>query len=462
MPTNTYVALDTVTLGSNSGPITFSNIPQIYNDLRLVIKGGFVDSGFMIGARVGNGSVDTGSNYSYTVLRGNNSSGSSFRKSNMVFGAMCAQGGNNLNNIITVDILNYSNTTTTKSWISRYGNATEGVDSCISLWRSTAAINTISIAECGDGGSGTFNYGNMLAGTTVSLYGIAAATQVSTAKATGGNIYYGADGYTYHTFTTSGTFTPSVALAADCLVVAGGASGGWKHGGGGGAGGLKYSAAQSLTTSGYTVTVGAGGTGVGSGSGNNGNNSVFSGSGITTITSTGGGYGGLGGQVGGAGTAGANGGSGGGGGADGSGGAGGSASPAGQGNNGAAGGNPGGAERGGGGGGAGLAGTNGSNSGNGGNGTLLYSSFAGTVTAAATSGYLAGGGGGGCRSDVSPGAGGLGGGGIGGNSDTFSSSQNGLANTGGGGGGGGRSFGSGAGSASGSGGSGVVIIRYAS
>jgi hypothetical protein len=39
MATNTYVALDTQTLGSTAGSVTFSSIPQSYTDLVLVFAG---------------------------------------------------------------------------------------------------------------------------------------------------------------------------------------------------------------------------------------------------------------------------------------------------------------------------------------------------------------------------------------------------------------------------------------
>lgn len=444
MPTNTYVALDKVTLSSNGGPIVFSNIPQTYTDLRIVLSGGFVDSGFLIGARVGNGSVDTGANYSYTTVRGNGSSATSYRKSNMVFGAFCQQGGNNLNNVITVDFLNYSNTTTYKTWISRYGNAGEGTDAGASLWRSTAAITTISIAECGDGGSGSFNYGNMLSGTTVSLYGIKAQPAYA-ALATGGTITYTV-GYAIHTFTGSGTFTPSVAIPnAQYLIVAGGGGGGSSNGttggGGGGAGGLLVGT-TSFTTSPVSITVGgAGAGGSGAGSGTAGTASSFN-----ALSATGGGYGGGTNSVGG------NGGSGGGGGT-------GTGSPLAGGTRvtgqGFAGGSSAGEiYGGGGGGGAGAVGSGGGGSsfasgGDGGVGTIS------TITGSSV--YYAGGGGGGFGSGVANGGpGGAGGGGTGGGNQ--GNPSGGTANTGGGGGGGTSSFSANSGVA---GGSGIVIIKYA-
>ena len=59
---------------------------------------------------------------------------------------------------------------------------------------------------------------------------------------------------------------------ADYLVIAGGAGGASSRGGGGGAGAYRLETSQSLTATGYSVTVGAGGAG-GQPAQNNGNNS---------------------------------------------------------------------------------------------------------------------------------------------------------------------------------------------
>jgi len=172
---STYTPIATTTLASNQGTVTFSSIPTTYTDLRLIIKGGFVDNGFIFGIRVGNGSVDSGTNYSFTWMRGNGTSATSGRYSGMTLGAACEEGKDDLNNICIVDFMNYSNTSTYKTWVTRKGNAGNTTDSTVNLWRSTSAINTIAIAESGAGGTGSFNYGNMLAGTTFTLYGIQAA-----------------------------------------------------------------------------------------------------------------------------------------------------------------------------------------------------------------------------------------------------------------------------------------------
>ena len=59
----------------------------------------------------------------------------------------------------------------------------------------------------------------------------------SNLNGTGGTIT-SAGGYTYHSFTANGTFTPPQAGNIEVLMVAGGAGGGGHHGGGGGAGGV--------------------------------------------------------------------------------------------------------------------------------------------------------------------------------------------------------------------------------
>ncbi len=173
--TVTYEKIATTTLSSNQGTVTFSSIPQTYTDLRVVIRGGIVDGGFFIGFRVGNGSVNTGAIYSNTVIR-EETGVLSGRYTNKTLGAFYEQGNNNsLTHLVIADFFNYSNTTTNKTYLTRNGSNTSGfVGAIAGLVQTTSAINIIEIAECGMGGSGFFNYGNMLSGTTFTLYGIKA------------------------------------------------------------------------------------------------------------------------------------------------------------------------------------------------------------------------------------------------------------------------------------------------
>ena len=253
-------------------------------------------------------------------------------------------------------------------------------------------------------------------------------------------------------------FETQQTYSTDFLVIAGGGGAGSDRGGGAGAGGYRNSFNSETSGGGgssetalqltpgqtYTVTVGGGGVGQSanphSTDSSIGVSSLISGSGITTITSIGGGYGGMkapaGPKAGGAG------GSGGGAHRDSP------ATPGGAGtsNQGFAGGASDGSDVGGGGGGAVEAG-NTDGGGYGGDG--LSSSITGSAVAR-------GGGGGGHSGSVNPPPGGTGGGGAGGYDGTVSGGVAGTINTGGGGGG--RADG---GNAGGAGGSGVVILRMA-
>jgi hypothetical protein len=400
---------------------------------------------------------DTGSNYSDTVLFGNGSTAGSVRTTsatNMLAGYVAApETASNTYNVETHHFMNYANTTTNKTVLHRASKASNGVDAVVSLWRSTAAINTIKYFVTGGG--------NLAVGSTFSLYGIAAE---GAAKATGGMVTSDAT-YYYHTFLASGTFTPLSTLSCDALVIAGGGGGASDYyAGGGGAGGLLAFTSQSISTA-QTVTVGAGGA---FGALGNVTSSSGADSQLGSLTLVKGGGGAANYQSGNA----LNGGSGGGGGGKTSSVAGaGLASPSGQGNNGGGGISPssGNAGAGGGGGGAGAVGSNGANlvGGNGGAGLSTYSSWGvATSTGQNVSGtrWYAGGGGGsagtGNLGADTKGTGGNGGGGDGlfhnSGGAVAAVATNGTTNTGGGGGGSSE-----AGIyRGGNGGSGIVIVRY--
>jgi hypothetical protein len=268
-----------------------------------------------------------------------------------------------------------------------------------------------------------------------------AQSKTVTAVPSGGTITtFGS--YRIHAFTSGGTFTNTLSgLNIDVMVVAGGGGGGgntryngaWS--GGGGAGGLIFQQGVSLSTTGYSISIGGGG-GVNS---NGGNSSAFG------YTAIGGGYGG-----GNSSSSGVSGGSGGGGLGDEPGPLPGGSGTSGQGYAGGPGTDPGGDpfwEQGGGGGGAAEAG-NTDGIGFGGDGRDMSSYFGTTY---GESGYFAGGGAGGSgtHNGGTTNEGGLGGGGDtqGGYQDSIYT-QSGAANTGGGG------------SCLQSGGSGIVIVRY--
>ena len=290
---NTYVALATQTLGTATSSVTFNSISSSYTDL-VLITSAKNNTGAQYRLQLSfNGDRST-SVYSVTKLTGNGSTAVSSRVSNATYGAILIGtiGSTNFDNVIT-HIMNYSNTTTNKTVLSRGNETAAEVNAEAGLWRSTAAITSLTLDL--EGGI------NFVAGSTFSLYGIANADQGS-AKATGGIITEDST-YWYHTFGASGAFIPKQSLTCDVLVVAGGGGGGGTTGenaGGGGAGGFRTATGQSLTATTYNVTVGGGGPGATTlARGTTGSNSVFS-----TITSNGGGGGGaygLGGNSGGSG-----------------------------------------------------------------------------------------------------------------------------------------------------------------
>ena len=162
------IATQTVT-GSNllgTTGITFSSIPSTYTDLRLVQN--VTLTAAAIGyIQVGNGSIDTGANYSRTSLTGNGSSASSSRTSSANQIATDIAHETSTIGIYTADFMNYSNTTTNKTVLIRNNNTAFGTEAQVGLWRSTSAINTIKLyldrAEY------------YVVGSTFTLYGIKAA-----------------------------------------------------------------------------------------------------------------------------------------------------------------------------------------------------------------------------------------------------------------------------------------------
>lgn len=163
---STYEPIATNTLASAATSITFSSIPSTYTDLRIVFWSSTGSADNANGFRF-NG--DTGSNYSNTTLQGNGSSATSFRNTNSTWMVEIMGGGLTGGMMATADILNYANTTTYKTAIGRSerdsgGRATTAV---VGLWRSTAAINSVTIL------TGTAN--TFPVGTIATLYGIKAA-----------------------------------------------------------------------------------------------------------------------------------------------------------------------------------------------------------------------------------------------------------------------------------------------
>jgi len=160
----TYEPIATTTLGSAASSVTFSSITATYTDLILIgnITGQSSSGGLLIRFN-----ADSASNYSYTALNGNGTSASSSRASNQTEGSISYTDSTTVPSSLITQILNYTNTTTYKTILSR-ANSNYGALSYVNLWRATpAAINRIDILTSG-------GY-NLNAGSTFTLYGIKAA-----------------------------------------------------------------------------------------------------------------------------------------------------------------------------------------------------------------------------------------------------------------------------------------------
>jgi hypothetical protein len=160
---STYTPIATTTLGSAAASYTFSSIPSTYTDLVLIaaIKG----TSTIYRQLTVNG--DNGSNYSITELTGDGSATGSSRQSNATaMGMMEATNSSSDGTAISVfNFMNYANTSTYKTVLTR-SNKYDKVAAIIGLWRSTAAINSITLTA----------FSNTYAiGSTFTLYGIAAA-----------------------------------------------------------------------------------------------------------------------------------------------------------------------------------------------------------------------------------------------------------------------------------------------
>ena len=166
----TYEPIASTTLGATAGTIDFTSIPGTYTDLVLVLTTGGATAGASMRFRVNS---DSGSNYSFTELRGNGSVAASSRDSNGTAGVI--GGGNSgssnaVDNVYTALFQSYSNTNVFKTVLGSSATASREVGRSVSLWRSTSAITSISVSL-----GGAFPTYNMLSGTVAAIYGIKAA-----------------------------------------------------------------------------------------------------------------------------------------------------------------------------------------------------------------------------------------------------------------------------------------------
>jgi hypothetical protein len=165
MPT-TYEPIATTTLGSTATTVSFTSIPGTFTDLVLVT------------------SIKATSANTNQFMRFNSDSGTNYAQSNM-YGVGSGSGASTsqitqdkINSVLSgyltttenalgiYNIMNYSNSTTFKTMISRFNNSGVLVQAQASLWTSTSAITSIEIFTTPD---------SFAVGSTLTLYGIKAA-----------------------------------------------------------------------------------------------------------------------------------------------------------------------------------------------------------------------------------------------------------------------------------------------
>lgn len=161
----TYEPISTTTLTGTQANISFSSLGS-YTDLILVCNPINTSAGSDIGLQFNS---DTGNNYSATWVNGNGTSAVSSRIASYsyipvlqpVSGQSTVYSGQAI-----IQIMNYRNSTTYKSVLTRYDDAAKSTGAEIGLWRSTAAITSLLMKP----GTGSF-----ASGSTFTIYGILAA-----------------------------------------------------------------------------------------------------------------------------------------------------------------------------------------------------------------------------------------------------------------------------------------------
>jgi hypothetical protein len=157
------IATNTVS-GSSTSVITFSSIPATYTDLIIVEQATASASAY---SSIYFNADNASTNYSKTYLFGSGTSAVSGRDSNQAtFGTFDYISSGTTPNVHIYQINNYSNTTTYKTLLMRYNLTNDGTGAFVGLWRSTAAVSTITFTRS----SGTYT-----AGSTYTLYGIKSA-----------------------------------------------------------------------------------------------------------------------------------------------------------------------------------------------------------------------------------------------------------------------------------------------
>lgn len=171
MPKSTYELVKNTTLDSDAANVEFTSISGIYTDLIIVCSTRTTATGTQNGFNVQFNS-DTGSNYGLVDLYGNaNGTAASEKYSNTSSGdggrVENSSSSNTNFGLNILQILNYSNTTTYKTLLSRStcDAETYKIYYGVSTWRNTDAITAIKLSS---------SSGNFVSGSNFTIYGIKA------------------------------------------------------------------------------------------------------------------------------------------------------------------------------------------------------------------------------------------------------------------------------------------------
>lgn len=148
------VEIGQITLTSSQVGISFTNIPSIYKDLKLVYVGTVTSTGDITFRFNG----DNAANYSRLYMFGNGSttaSGSN-AESYLWYGVTGEQ------SVSTLEIVDYSSTDKHKSMFARGSVNNFGANATVGRWASYSAINSLTINV------------SAAAGAIVTLYGVLA------------------------------------------------------------------------------------------------------------------------------------------------------------------------------------------------------------------------------------------------------------------------------------------------
>ena len=166
MPT-TYEKIATTTLGSAAATIDFTSIGSGYTDLRLVLVCTTSVSN-VLRLRY---NADSATNYSNTNLVGDGFSAASYRKTNIssieLTESATVGTSTTIPEFFTTDIFSYAGSTNKTCLVAvnqERNDSSSQVQRKVGLWRSTSAINQLTLSL-----SGAANFNT---GTTATLYGI--------------------------------------------------------------------------------------------------------------------------------------------------------------------------------------------------------------------------------------------------------------------------------------------------